>query len=335
MFSLHAKKEDHESSEMRLLLLLTLSCGIGESLETDKVMEFRTFTTCTYRNPKNPIGLSPVRYDVDVISVKFSEIFKEKKCNKNKALIKKYYPKVQYREVGKEAWKKTEPEEGKNEFAFENLNPCATYEVRVEPYNNLQVRTFTVGPYYDDPTVDDPIIDDDNEEYKKSFRTMRTTQKATSAQFNLTICAKLLQLVVEPEKEKGQFKKSDLVQLNPRNRGATIVSVKNLKPCTKFVVHAELSLKNQTNREFVNDYDKYEREDITKFWTLPNIRSLEKHLHYEETEHLLSWDFSSYFEQECAEPMKKQNPKFVLKIGSNMTTVTKVRLVLQCSDVEA
>ena len=126
-----------------------------------------------------------------------------------------------------------------------------------------------------------------------------------------------------------------MVQLDPRNPGATIVSVKNLKACIKYVVHAELSLKNQTNREFVNDSDKYEREDIMKFWTLPKTRSLENHLHFEETQQVLSWDFSSYFEQECAEPMKKQNPQFVLKIGSNMTTVTKVRLVLQCSDVEA
>ena len=218
---------------------------------------------------------------------------------------------------------------------FENLNPCAAYEVRVEPYKNLQVRTFTIGPYFDDPTLSDPLINDENNEYAKSLRNMRTTPQETSVTFNLTICAKLLQLEVEPEKEKGQFEKSDLVQLGPRNPGATIVSVRNLKACTKYVVHAELSLKNQTNREFVNDYDKYEREDIAKFWTLPNIRSLEKHLHYEETQQLLSWDFSSYFEQECAEPMKKQNPKFVLKIGSKMTTVTKVKLILQWSDVKA
>ena len=323
------------------LLLVIVSMHIDMSLQSTRVMELRAPTTCTYKNPENPFGPSPVGYgggddgvvEVDVITVKFGTLFNERKC-KSRSNVKKFYPKVQYREVGRGAWKKTEPEEGKKEFEFENLNPCAAYEVRVEPYNKPE-KTFTVGPYLDNPTVYDPSMDDENEEYKKSFREMRTTPKATSATFNLTICAKLLQLAVEPEKEKGQFKKSDLVQLDPRNRGETIVSVKNLKPCTKYVVHAELSLKNQTNREFVNDYDKYEREDITKFWTLPNIRTLEKHLHFEETQQVLSWDFSSYFEQECAEPMKKQNPQFVLKIGSNMTTVTKVRLVLQCSDVEA
>ena len=129
---------------------------------------------------------------------------------------------------------------------FENLNPCAAYEVRVEPYNKPE-KTFTVGPYFDEPNLYDPIINDENIEYKKSFRKMRTTPKATSATFNLTICAKLLQLAVEPEKERGQFKKSDVVQLGPKNPGTTIVSVKNLKPCTKYVVHAEWSLKNQTN----------------------------------------------------------------------------------------
>ena len=68
--------------------------------------------------------------------------------------------------------KKTEPEEGKKEFEFENLNPCAAYEVRLEPYNNLQERTFTVGPYFDNPTLFDPLIDDENNKYAKSLCTM-------------------------------------------------------------------------------------------------------------------------------------------------------------------
>ena len=262
------------------LLLVIVSMHIDMSLHS-RVMELRAPTTCTNKNPESPFGLSPVGYgggddgvvDVDVITVKFGTLFNEKKCNR-RSNVKKFYPKVQFRKVGRGAWNKTGPEEGKKEFVFENLNPCAAYEVRVEPYNKPE-KTFTVGPYFDEPNLYDPIIDDENEEYKKSFRRMRTTPKSTSVKFNLTICAKLLQLEVEPEKEKGQFKKSDLVQLDPRNRGETIVSVKNLKPCTKYVVQAKFSLKNQTNREFVNDYDKYEREDITKFWTLPNIRSLQ------------------------------------------------------------
>ena len=137
---------------MFLLVLLIMSMSIDMSLQSTRVMELGAPTTCTYKNPENPFGPSPVGYgggddgvvDVDVITVKFGTLFNENKCNR-RSNVKKFYPKVQYREVGRGAWKKTEPEEGKKEFEFENLNPCAAYEVRVEPYNNKQARTFTVG----------------------------------------------------------------------------------------------------------------------------------------------------------------------------------------------
>ena len=195
------------------LLLVIVSMHIDMSLQSTRVMELRAPTTCTFKNPENPFGPSPVGYggddgdvEVDVITVKFGTLFKEGKCNR-RSNAKKFYPKVQYREVGRGAWNKTESEEGKKEFEFENLNPCAAYEVRVKPYNKPE-KTFTVGPYFDEPNLYYPIIDDENEEYKKSFRRMRTTPKSTSVKFNLTICAKLLQFAVEPEREKGQLKKA-------------------------------------------------------------------------------------------------------------------------------
>ena len=78
---------------MFLLVLLIMSMSIDISLQSTRVMEFRAVTTCTYKNPENPIGLSPVGYDVDVISVEFWNIFKETKCNIYKTLIKKVIPK--------------------------------------------------------------------------------------------------------------------------------------------------------------------------------------------------------------------------------------------------
>jgi len=319
------------SSAMRFLLFLTLSISIGKSLQTDMVMEMRAPPTCTYKNPEKPLGPSPVQYDgdfVDVITVKFGKMFKERKCNSLNS-IKKYYPKVQYKEVGRGAWKPTDIAEGKKDFQFENLNPCAAYEVLVQPHN-MPPSNFTIGPYFNEPTVYDPIVDDDNEEYKKSFRRMRTTPKVTSAKFKLTICAKRLQLVVEPEKEQEDFHRSDLVQLDPRNPSETIVNVRNLKACTKYAVRAELSLKNQTKHEFARDNEKYESDDsIAKFWTWPSLIGLRRYVNYDITQKNLSWDFSPFFEQECATPMKRKNPTFLLKIGSNATTVATVRFVLE------
>ena len=73
----------------------------------------RASTTCTYKNPENPFGPSPVGYgggddgvvEVDVITVKFGTLFNERKC-KSRSNVKTFYPKVQYRG----AWTKTEPE---------------------------------------------------------------------------------------------------------------------------------------------------------------------------------------------------------------------------------
>ena len=109
------------------LLLVIVSMHIDMSLQSTRVMELRAPTTCTYKNPENPFGPSPVGYgggddgvvEVDVITVKFGTLFNERKCNRG-SNVKKFYPKVQYREVGRGAWKNTEPEEGKREFEFEN-----------------------------------------------------------------------------------------------------------------------------------------------------------------------------------------------------------------------
>ena len=106
-----------------------------------------------------------------------------------------------------------------------------------------------------------------------------------------------------------------------------VITMNTLEPCTEYVVNIALSLKNQTTDSFEKDEKRYKRDKIASFTTTPNLELLKeaRFRQYDETTQLLSWNFSAFLDQPCAQPLK--NATFFLIIGNKTAeNVQKVRL---------
>ena len=272
---------------------------------------------------------------VDRIHVRFEDVSADKQCKRKEG----NYPKVEIRKAGEDAWNKGlipiwDRRYRQKEYIMINANPCATYEIRITPRKRPAL-ILSVGPYYDDNNMSNPIVWSQNPEYEKNLtaETINITPNSNSVSIRLQpICAKMLEIEVEPETEDGPAQKSDVVEIDPKKMEEIIVKVEKLNPCTKYIVNAALSLKKQDRQEFYEDGRKLKKDGIAKFSTLPDLgsHSLREggYWKYDENGQILSWNFSDFFDQDCAQQREIKDPKFHLKIGSrsaeNVTEVSSL-----------
>ena len=323
-----------------ILLLIGSTLTDAKNPRRDKTVERRvahlSSESCSYKFPNHTLKTFFAGYldepedqttEVDTIFANFGDIFTKRKCNKKDIL----FPELQIKEVGKGTWNDTDPI-WRREHLFENRNPCAAYELRVEE-GDKPVGNFTVGPYYENRTIVYPEIDEDNEEYKKNLsgNAVKTKPEAISVKITIgPVCAKMLEVsITEPDSDKEEEVKTrrrSLLEIDPKEMKENVITMEDLEPCTKYVVNIALSLKNQNTESFVKDEKRYKRDKITSFTTTPNVELLKeaRFRQYDETTQLLSWNFSAFLDQPCALPLK--NATFFLIIGNETAeNVQKVR----------
>ena len=272
---------------------------------------------------------------VDMIKVELEDFSADTECKRNEG----NYPKVEIKKVGNNASNEQlipmwDRQYRRKEHLLIKANPCAAYEVRITPRKG-PAHIISVGPYFNDNNMSNPIVWAQNPEYEKNLtaETINITPNSNSVSMRLQpICAKMLEIEVEPETEEGLTKKSEIVEIDPRKSEEIVVKVEKLEPCTKYIVNAALSLKKQDRKEFEEDERKFKRDKIATFSTLPDVGSLREsgYCDYDEDDQILSWDFSDFFDQECARPLK--NHSFLLTIGKRPAEIVTEVSFQNCPD---
>ena len=261
---------------------------------------------------------------VDMIKVKFEDVSADKECKRNE----RNYPKVEIRKVGENASKEHlipiwDRQYRRKEYLLIKANPCATYEVRITPRKRSTI-IISVGPYYNQNNMSNPIVLEQNSEYEKNLRdeAINITPNSTSVSMRLQpICAKMLEIEVEPETEEGlTTQKIEIIEIDPKKAEEIIVKVEKLEPCTKYIVNAALSLKKQDRKDFKEDGKRFKRDKIATFTTLPDVGLLREggYWKYDKEGQILSWNFSEFFAQECARQREMLNTRFHLTIGDRL-----------------
>ena len=253
---------------------------------------------------------------VDTIKVGFDGLYRSSRCNTDNKLN------VTVRNEGDNHWEIVNRAYGYQTFG--GLNPCATYRVHID---DSIIQDLTVGPYYNDTRSGKPTIAFRNNEYEKNLTraAITVTPKSKSASIKLSpICAKTVQLEIVPENDKRSQNRK-LAHIDPSRMEDIDFFVDELQPCTTYVVNLALSLVEQNANEIEEDYDVYRKGEITSFSTLPNLEELKNLRIYDNASRFLSWDQAwEFLQQECANPILDQNPKFTLNISNRLRNVNKV-----------
>ena len=240
--------------------------------------------------------------------------------------------------------------ERKTGFKFEQLDPCAVYEVNVT-IGNHEVGSYKVGPYYSQDNVHHPFLsDDDNPKYEAREGWIKTvTEYNHSAVIELgPVCAGMVMLDLREkhsnetthhwDQEKTTIT-SVMKRITPSKESGAKLVVENLKPCTQYTVDIELWLDGKRSP---TDGD-FQKDQIFYFYTMPDYNDNstygQRHLRSRNKMNIVRSEDDTSMPKECyiednpsMGKLTDQKESWILQItiGASLLVVL-VATILACS----
>ena len=200
----------------------------------------------------------------------------------------------------------------KRAFQLKNLDPCSTYQVRVQVGRLELSPPFQVGPYLE--MVKDTWAYLENSEENPHFlrnyssSNMSTNLKITSSNNSAVLqtrnlCARSMRITVRPENCSKDCQQQHVAANSE-------VKITKLDPCTKYNVEIDLFLNSELENSKFNQYlnsrlDSAESSDFeipnaASFYTTPSGKELANYVNFDRVRRNLTWNFNDFLQQPCA-----------------------------------
>merc|ERR1711962_1112072 len=161
---------------------------------------------------------------------------------------------VHYRRKGEALWQEDDSirmsDFATKYFQIENLDPCETYQVKVNFSLEALPIIYDVGPYYNQTSKQEYLGDQENKYYLKykdspSEYVNVTGFERSSAISVSGICAKTVVLHVYKDVDEVAHENVEVIYTNPKSKRVQIGTIEGLEPCTLYHLNLEMYLRER------------------------------------------------------------------------------------------